>query len=108
MWEMLFLMLECFLRDGFDYFQSMMPSLYNYVCVDEDTFLSDPKYMECVLQMCTDVLEKSEEESSQQYACKMLEIVLLNLKGKVDQWLPAILTPPMLKLTQTTHTPELR
>ena len=108
MWGMLFLILECLQWNRVDYFQSMMPFLYNYVCVDKDTFLSDPKYMESVLQMCADVLEKSEEEISQQYACKMLEVVLLNLKGKVDQWLPAILTPPMLKLRQTADSPKLR
>ena len=108
MWELLFLIYDCFQRDAFDYFPSIMPTLYNYVSVDEDTFLSNVKYMECVIEMCTGVLERSEDENSQQYACKMLEIIILNLKGKVDAWLPAILTPPMRKLTQSTQTPELR
>ena len=108
MWKLLFLIYNCFQRDAFDYFPSIMPTLYNYVSVDEDTFLSNTRHMECVIEMCTGVLERSEDENSQQYACKMLEIIILNLKGKVDAWLPAILTPPMRKLTQSTQTPELR
>ena len=81
MWQMLFLIYESFQRDAFDYFPSIMPTLYNYVSVDETTFLSSPRHVDCVIDMCTSVLDRCEEECTQLYACKMLEIMLLNLKG---------------------------
>ena len=81
MWQMLFLIYESFQRDAFDYFPSIMPTLYNYVSVDEATFLSSHGHVDCVIDMCTSVLDRCEEECTQLYACKMLEIMLLNLKG---------------------------
>lgn len=81
MWQMLFMIYESFQRDAFDYFPSIMPTLYNYVSVDETTFLSSDKHVECIIDMCTSVLNRCEEECTQLYACKMLEIILLNLKG---------------------------
>ncbi len=39
----------------FAYMADMMPVLYNYVKVDIETFLSNPKHVEVVITMCKSV-----------------------------------------------------
>jgi len=80
-----------------------MPVLSNYVRVGGDTFLSDPKHAEMIVSMCSAVscihslwlltqpspplqtLQSHIDEDAQRHACKMLEILVLEHPGKLDQ-----------------------
>uniref|UniRef100_A0A3B3VEZ9 Importin 8 n=1 Tax=Poecilia latipinna TaxID=48699 RepID=A0A3B3VEZ9_9TELE len=59
MWQLLGVLYEVFQHDCFDYFTDMMPLLHNYVTVDTDMLLSNPKHLEVIYSMCKKVrLEK--------------------------------------------------
>uniref|UniRef100_A0A8C7U524 Importin 8 n=1 Tax=Oncorhynchus mykiss TaxID=8022 RepID=A0A8C7U524_ONCMY len=55
MWQLLVVLYGVFQHDCFDYFTDMMPLLHNYVTVDTDTLLSNPKYLEVIYTMCKKV-----------------------------------------------------
>jgi importin-8 len=69
MWQMFGIIYEAFERDGFDYFSGkyivwtvfimiivfsfaeMMDVVYNFIRIDTQTFLSNPKHIEIVISM---------------------------------------------------------
>lgn len=87
----------------------MMPLLHNYVTVDTDTLLSDTKYLEIIYSMCkkvkcshwwcvmsvgdktlwchfTQVLTGDPGEDPECHASKLLEVIILQCKGRgIDQ-----------------------
>jgi len=48
----IFLYLQVFQKDGFDYFTDMMPALHNYVTVDTPIFLSNENYILAMFNIC--------------------------------------------------------
>ncbi|XP_030575917.1 importin-8 isoform X4 [Archocentrus centrarchus] len=52
MWQLLGVLYEVFQHDCFDYFTDMMPLLHNYITVDTDMLLSNPKHLEVIYSMC--------------------------------------------------------
>uniref|UniRef100_A0A8B9HSZ5 Importin 7 n=1 Tax=Astyanax mexicanus TaxID=7994 RepID=A0A8B9HSZ5_ASTMX len=84
MWQLLPLVFEVFQQDGFDYFTDMMPLLHNYVTVDTDTLLSDTKYLEIIYSMCKKILTGDPGEDPECHAAKLLEVIILQCKGRVN------------------------
>jgi hypothetical protein len=108
MWQMFGIIYEAFERDGFDYFSEMMDVVYNFIRIDTQTFLSNPKHIEIVISMSKTVLSADSGEEPQVYACKLLEVLLLECHGKVDQYIPNILEGPLERLTKHIQDPDLR
>uniref|UniRef100_A0A8C8CPC0 Importin N-terminal domain-containing protein n=1 Tax=Oncorhynchus tshawytscha TaxID=74940 RepID=A0A8C8CPC0_ONCTS len=109
MWQLLPLVFEVFQQDGFDYFTDMMPLLHNYVTVDTDTLLSDTKYLEIIYSMCKKVLTGDPGEDPECHAAKLLEVVILQCKGRgIDQVVPLFVTAALERLTREVKTSELR
>uniref|UniRef100_A0A4W4GJV0 Importin N-terminal domain-containing protein n=1 Tax=Electrophorus electricus TaxID=8005 RepID=A0A4W4GJV0_ELEEL len=109
MWQLLPLVFEVFQQDGFDYFTDMMPLLHNYVTVDTDTLLSDTKYLEIIYSMCKKVLTGDPGEDPECHAAKLLEVVILQCKGRgIDQVVPLFVTTALERLTREVKTSELR
>ncbi|KAF1380719.1 hypothetical protein PFLUV_G00166780 [Perca fluviatilis] len=67
----------------------MMPLLHNYVTVDTDMLLSNPKHLEVIYSMCKKVLTIDAGEDAQFHAAKLLEVIILQCRGRgIDQCIP--------------------
>ncbi|XP_069037868.1 importin-7 isoform X3 [Lepisosteus oculatus] len=109
MWQLLPLVFEVFQQDGFDYFTDMMPLLHNYVTVDTDMLLSDTKYLEMIYSMCKKVLTGDAGEDAECHAAKLLEVIILQCKGRgIDQVVPLFVAAALERLTREVKTSELR
>jgi hypothetical protein len=109
MWKLLELIYRLFQMDGADYFVDMMPSLYNYITVDTTTFLSSPDYIMAMFEMCKAILNSTTTtEEAECHAAKLLEVIILQCKGRVDQCIPSFVELALARLTREVKTSELR
>lgn len=109
MWKLLELIYRLFQTDGADYFVDMMPSLYNYVTVDTQAFLSSPDYLMAMFEMSKSILNSSTTtEEAECHAAKLLEVIILQCKGRVDQCIPSFVELALARLTREVKTSELR
>ncbi|XP_078483140.1 importin-7 isoform X1 [Ciona intestinalis] len=108
MWEALHLISEVFQEDGFDYFTDMMPVLHNFCTIDTPTLLSNPKYLELIFGMCKQVLAKESGEDPECHAAKLLEVIILQCRGQIDQCIPLFVEVALSRLTKEVKTSELR
>ncbi|XP_077356952.1 importin-8 isoform X2 [Festucalex cinctus] len=109
MWQLLSVLYEVFQHDCFDYFTDMMPLLHNYVTVDTDAFLSDPKNLEIIYSMCKKVLTTDSGEEAECQAAKLLEVIILQCKGRgIDQCIPLFVEAALERLTRGVKSNKLR
>lgn len=109
MWSILPMLYDLFQKDNMDYFTDMMPALHNYITVDPQAFLSDQKYMGMIFDMCKAVLHSTDAgEDAECHAAKLLEVILIQFKGSIDQVVPLFLELVLERLTREIRTTELR
>ncbi|XP_030070417.1 LOW QUALITY PROTEIN: importin-8 [Microcaecilia unicolor] len=109
MWQLLGILFEVFQQDCFEYFTDMMPLLHNYVTVDTDILLSNPKHLEIIYTMCKKVLTGDAGEDAECHAAKLLEVIILQCKGRgIDQCIPLFVEAVLERLTRGVKTSELR
>ncbi|XP_051911793.1 importin-8 isoform X1 [Hippocampus zosterae] len=109
MWQLLSVLYEVFQHDCFDYFTDMMPLLHNYVTVDTDVFLSNPKNVEIIYSMCKKVLTTDSGEEAECHAAKLLEVIILQCKGRgIDQCIPLFVEAALERLTRGVKSNKLR
>ncbi len=100
--------IQVFEKDAFDYFTDMMPALHNYVTVDTEAFVSNPNYLLALFNMCKAILTGDAGEDAECHAAKLLEVILLQCKGRVDQCIPSFVELVLSRLTREVKTSELR
>nr|CAD7399981.1 unnamed protein product [Timema poppensis] len=108
MWQVLEMMYQVFQKDGFDYFTEMMPALHNYVTVDTPQFLSNENYILAMFNMCKSVLTGDAGEDPECHAAKLMEVIILQCKGQIDQCIPSFVELVLQRLTREVKTSELR
>ncbi|KAJ8666896.1 hypothetical protein QAD02_008558 [Eretmocerus hayati] len=108
MWKVLELMYELFQKDGFDYFTDMMPALHNYITVDTPAFLSNENHILAMFNMCKAVLVGDAGEDPECHAAKLLEVIILQCKGHIDNCIPPLIQLVLQRLTREVKTSELR
>nr|XP_040136771.1 importin-8 [Ictidomys tridecemlineatus] len=109
MWQLLGILYEVFQQDCFEYFTDMMPLLHNYVTIDTNTLLSNPKHLEVLFTMCRKVLCGDAGEDAECHAAKLLEVIILQCKGRgIDQCIPLFVQLVLERLTRGVKTSELR
>ncbi|NXY43556.1 IPO8 protein, partial [Ceuthmochares aereus] len=109
MWQLLGVLYEVFQQDWFEYFPDMMPLLHNYVTLDTDTLLSNPKHLEIIYAMCKKVLTGDAGEDAECHAAKLLEVIVIQCKGRgIDQCIPLFVEAVLERLTRGVKTSELR
>ncbi|XP_036374113.1 importin-8 [Megalops cyprinoides] len=109
MWQLLGVLYDVFQHDCFDYFTDMMPLLHNYVTVDTDTLLSNPKHLEVIYTMCKKVLTSDAGEDAECHAAKLLEVIILQCRGRgIDQCIPLFVEAVLERLTRGVKSSELR
>lgn len=109
MWQMLELMYQVFQNDGFDYFVEMMPALHNFVTVDTEAFLSNPNHLLAIFNMCKALMTGGDPgEDPECHAAKLLEVIILQCKGRIDEAIPSIVEVALGRLTREVKSSELR
>ncbi|XP_075230091.1 importin-7 msk [Lycorma delicatula] len=108
MWKVLELMYTVFQKDGFDYFTDMMPALHNYVTVDTPAFLSNEHHLLAMFNMCKAILTGDAGEDPECHAAKLLEVIILQCKGHIDQCIPSFVELVLQRLMREVKTSELR
>lgn len=108
MWKVLELMYQLFQKDGFDYFTDMMPALHNYITVDTPAFLSNENHVLAMFNMCKAILTGDAGEDPECHAAKLLEVIILQCKGHIDQCIPSLVQLVLERLTREVKTSELR
>ncbi|XP_066138762.1 importin-7 isoform X2 [Euwallacea fornicatus] len=108
MWKVFELMYQIFMKNGMDHFTDMMPALHNYVTIDTDAFLSNEQRLLAVYNMCKEVLTKDSGEDPESNAAKLLEVVLLQCRGKIDNAAPMLVELAATRLLREVKTSELR
>ncbi|GFY57812.1 importin-7 [Trichonephila inaurata madagascariensis] len=108
MWKVFELMYQTFLKDGFDFFTDMMPALHNFVRVDTQAFVSNENHLLAIFNMCKATLNGEGGEDAECHAAKLLEVVILQCKGMIDQCIPSFVELVLGRLTREVKTSELR
>ncbi|XP_013147479.1 PREDICTED: importin-7 isoform X1 [Papilio polytes] len=108
MWKVLELLYQVFEKEGFDYFGDMMPVLHNYITVDTNAFLSNENHILAMFNMAKAVLNSDSEDECETYAAKLLEVMVLQCSGKIDNCLPSFVELVLHRLTRKVKTSELR
>eukprot|EP01025_Chloroclados_australasicus_P041371 TRINITY_DN4379_c1_g1_i7.p1 TRINITY_DN4379_c1_g1~~TRINITY_DN4379_c1_g1_i7.p1 ORF type:complete len:611 (-),score=99.68 TRINITY_DN4379_c1_g1_i7:928-2580(-) len=96
---------QCLIEWAIDYFEDILVVLDNFITKGNERFIHsiNPNYQESVFQICQYVLGDSKEaqyfdDKEVLNAAKLMECVLLNCKGKVDQWVGPYLQLALNKL----------
>jgi len=63
----------------------MMPVLHNYITVDTNTFVCNENYLLTIFNICKTVLTVDMGEDPECHAAKLLEVIILQCKGRIDQ-----------------------
>ncbi|CAG9771004.1 unnamed protein product [Ceutorhynchus assimilis] len=108
MWKVFELLYQIFMKNGIDHFTDMMAALHNYITIDTDAFLSDEKRLLAIYNMCKEVLTKESGEDPESHAAKLLEVVLLQCRGKIDSAAPMLVELAATRLLREVKTSELR
>ncbi|KAK7056572.1 importin-7 [Halocaridina rubra] len=108
LWKCFEMMYQMFQNDGFDYFTEMMPALHNYITVDTEAFLSNEAHVRAVYEMCKSILTQDCGEDDECHAAKLLEVVVLQCQGRINQCLASIIQLVVERLLQEVKTTELR
>jgi hypothetical protein len=107
-WELFGVLCDIFAKDAIDYFTDMMPALHNYITVDPQAFLALPLGMGMIFNMCKRVLKEDVGEDAQCHAGKLLEVLVLQFRGKIDTMIRPICELVLSCLTTEIKTSELR
>ncbi|CAH8524755.1 unnamed protein product [Dicrocoelium dendriticum] len=109
MWQMFDQLYVVFQKDSGDCFSEMMPCLHNYISVDQPMFISDPKRVDAVFAMCSQIIQDDEHsETVQMHAAKLLEVLLLDFRGQIDSYAPKFIELALTRLTRPISSTELR
>lgn len=108
MWKVFELLYQVFMKNGLDHFTDMMPALHNYITIDTNAFLSDENRLLAIYNMCKEVLSKDCGEDPESHAAKLLEVVLLQCRKKIDQAAPMLVELAASRLLREVKTSELR
>ncbi|CAH8509017.1 unnamed protein product [Heterobilharzia americana] len=108
LWQLFDQLYPVFKRDACECFSEIMPCLHNYVTVDHAAFLSDPKRIEQVTTMCSEIFQMDDQERLQMHAAKLLEVILLDYRGQINPYVPKYIEMALARLTRPLVVSELR
>ncbi|KAK2188208.1 hypothetical protein NP493_140g03054 [Ridgeia piscesae] len=108
MWNLFPMLYDFFQKDNVDYFTDMTAALHNYITVEPQKFLANPKHLEMIYNMCKTVLTSDAGEDPECHAAKLLEVILIQFKGQIDQVVPSFVELALERLTREVRTSELR
>jgi hypothetical protein len=108
LWKIFEMMYQIFNKDGFDYFTDMMPSLHNFITVDPEAFISNQNHILAIYEMCKSIMNSEAGEEAECHATKLLEVIILQFKGKIDNCIPSFVELALTRLTKEVKSDDLR
>lgn len=109
MWRIFELLYQVLMKNGLDHFIDMMPALHNYIVVDTEGFLADEQRLLAVYNMCKEIFTRGDVgEDPECHAAKLLEVVLLQCRGRIDSAAPLLVELAATRLLREVKTSELR
>jgi len=92
MWAVYPSIYNCFKQSAFDYFNDMLPCFDNYISRDANTIISNPQLLNMLIDMTSTIIQGNESgEVEKSNACKLIEVMLLNMTGQIDQLIPGFI-----------------
>ncbi|KAI9202660.1 armadillo-type protein [Polychytrium aggregatum] len=92
MWTVFDYVYRAFKADAVDYIQNMLPSLDNFISFGKEVFVQNKAYQHIIYDIIESVFVSAQAgETDRIYACQLIESLLLNLRGQVDQYIPQFL-----------------
>ncbi|VDN58592.1 unnamed protein product [Dracunculus medinensis] len=98
MWEIYFFMPKLF-NEHTATFSDMMPVLHSYLTVDTDSFLARPDRVTILLDIAVAALDDPSMEEPV-HAAKLLECLILQCQGRINNLIPNIMQIIVNKLSQ--------
>lgn len=109
MWVMLSIVFKVFKESAFDCFLDLMPALHNYITIDTEAFLSEASRVAVIFDMCKTVLTSNDAgEDAECHAAKLIEVIILQCKGRIDSCIPTFVELAVTRLMQEVKSSELR
>jgi importin-7 len=108
LWKIYELMYQVFKKDAFDYFGDMMPALHNFVTVDPASFISNRNRILAMYDMCKTVMNGNADEEAESYAAKLLECIILQFKGQIDDCIRPFVELVLTRLTREIQNSSLK
>ncbi|EJC98943.1 ARM repeat-containing protein [Fomitiporia mediterranea MF3/22] len=109
MWTVFELTYKLFKSDAIDFLEEMLPSLDNFISYGSDVIKQRPDYKMMILDIYTTAMKSDHlGEADRVNACKLIESFLLNLRGTVDDALPAVIELSLEQLDKETFIRALR
>ncbi|KAI9729727.1 MAG: hypothetical protein M1834_006678 [Cirrosporium novae-zelandiae] len=103
MWQAFELIHRTFKAGAELYLEDMLPALENYVAYGTDMLIQNPAYLAAVVSMVEDIfLDQKVGGVDRICGCKLAEAVMLNLRGRADQYIPTFITLAMNVLNDGT------
>jgi hypothetical protein len=80
------LIYQTFKQDGIEYLEEMLPSLDNYIAYGKEMFARDAQLQGMMVDIITTIFnDEHASEADCIRACQLMESLMLNLPGSVDQ-----------------------
>ncbi|KAK1023844.1 Nonsense-mediated mRNA decay protein 5, partial [Friedmanniomyces endolithicus] len=100
MWQAFELIHQTFKTGAELYLEDMLPALENFVNYGHGALLQNPAYLECMVDMiCTIFKDDKVGGVDRICGCKLAEILMLNLRGGIDDRVPEFIQLAMRVLT---------
>ncbi|QRV92799.1 importin beta N-terminal domain [Ceratobasidium sp. AG-Ba] len=91
MWGVFEAMYKSFKGPSVDYLEEMLATLDNFICFGKDVFVQRPDYRGMVLDIfATSLSSEHLGEMDAVIGCKLIEALLLNVPGHLDEAIPGI------------------
>uniref|UniRef100_A0A915AS39 Importin N-terminal domain-containing protein n=1 Tax=Parascaris univalens TaxID=6257 RepID=A0A915AS39_PARUN len=100
MWEIFFDIHKVAVNEGGSLFVDMMPVLHSYLTVDTDSFLARPERVNALVEMAVNMFNDEFGEDDQIHAAKLLECLILQCQGRIDNLVPDIVQLAITRLHQ--------
>jgi hypothetical protein len=100
MWHAFELIHRTFKAGAELYLEDMLPALENFVTYGADTLVQNKTYLEAVVDMIRVIFKDDKVGGVDRICgCKLAEIIMLSLRGHIDNYIPEFIQLAMLHLT---------
>uniref|UniRef100_A0A915Q402 Importin N-terminal domain-containing protein n=1 Tax=Setaria digitata TaxID=48799 RepID=A0A915Q402_9BILA len=100
MWEIFFDIHKLATTQDGMVFVNVMPLLHSYLTVDTDGFLARPERLRAFVEIAVNMFSEDMEENDQVHAAKLLECLILECQGKINNLVPDLVQLVLTRLHQ--------
>lgn len=102
MWSAFELIHQTFQSGAELYLEDMLPALENYVNYGSDALVNNPQYLAAIIDMIRTIFKDEKVGGVDRICgCKLAEILMLNLRGHIDNYVPEFISLAMTVLNNS-------